>query len=288
MLKEGIKKELMFFTRSFRMWGVALAAVIFAISAPLIVKLSYEVFSRIETAIENTNENASPNDYLPPQSFGADIIGELSNEEGMARLGSMSSLGDLTGTLLLIFMLVIMYTAGGELKKRSMIIPLNAGLNAKLYVLPKFILYPLCAAIFAFFGVFICFILSSLIFSGKAAPLNGILASASAAAVYDAFVISLYLTLGLCTAKAGMAVAVIYCSSAIISPLFSALGADKFHPFTLTNQAARASITGEIDALNLFGSMGITVLIIILCYFLTLFVISAKKIDNRGETGPLL
>lgn len=34
MLKEGIKKEMMFFTRSFRVWGILVAAVLLAAAAP--------------------------------------------------------------------------------------------------------------------------------------------------------------------------------------------------------------------------------------------------------------
>ena len=41
----------------------------------------------------------------------------------------------------------------------------------------------------------------------------------------------------------------------------------------------------EADLINLFGSIGVTVLLMLLCYFVTIFVISAKRTDNRGEEG---
>lgn len=294
MLKEGIKKEMMFFTRSFRMWGVLMAAVLFAIVAPLLIKLSFVMLESLDGMMgenseymENTGFNGERMEF--GIEFGdADIDMDMDVETGMGKFGAVSALGDLTSTLMLIFMLVIMYAAGGELKKRSMIIPQNAGLSSKLYVLPKFIVYPVSAVIFAFCGMWIGFGVSTLVFPGVQVSVLGVLEAAFAAAVYDAFIIVLYLTLGLCTAKAGIATVIMYGGSTILSALFSALGADKFHPFTLQTQAQSAVVEESFDALNYWGSMGITVLIMILCYFVTLFVISARRIDNRGKEEMLL
>lgn len=291
MLKEGIKKEMMFFTRSFRMWGVLMAAVLFAIVAPLLIKLSFIMLESLDGMMneseymENTGFNGEGMEF-GIEFGGADMDMDIETE--MGKFGAVSALGDLTSTLMLIFMLVIMYAAGGELKKRSMIIPQNAGLSSKLYVLPKFIVYPVSAVIFAFCGMWIGFGISTLVFPGVQVSVLGVLEAAFAAAVYDAFIIVLYLTLGLCTAKAGIATVIMYGGSTILSALFSALGADKFHPFTLQMQAQSAVAEESFDALNYWGSMGITVLIMILCYFVTLFVISARRIDNRGKEEMML
>lgn len=287
MLKEGIKKETMFFTRSFRMWGILMAAVLFAAVAPLLIKLSFIMMESLDEIMgEDGGNYLASSDSARVETdfsieFGTNI--DMSQENQMGKLGAVSALGDLTGTLMLIFMLVIMYAAGGELKKRSMIIPQNAGLSAKLYVLPKFIIYPICAAVFAFCGMWIGFGVSSLVFPSVSVSVLGVLEAAFAAAVYDAFIIVLYLTLGLCTAKAGIATVIMYGGSTILSALFNALGADKFHPFTLQYQAQSAVIAESFDALNYWGSMGVSVLIMVLCYFVTLFVISVRRVDNRGR-----
>lgn len=291
MLKEGVKKEIMFFTRSFRMWGVLVAAVFFAAVAPLLIKLSFIMLESLDEMMGDDSSYMTASASVEEMDFSVEFGGadfDMSKEDQMGKIGAISALGDLTQTLMLIFMLVIMYAAGGELKKRSMIIPQNAGLSSKLYVLPKFIIYPVFAAVFAFCGIWIGFGVSTLVFPGVQVSVLGVLEAAFAAAVYDAFIMVLYLTLGLCTAKAGIATVIMYGGSTILSALFSALGADKFHPFTLTSQAQSAVMEESFDAVNYWGSMGITVLIMILCYFVTLFVISARRIDNRGKEEMLL
>lgn len=284
MLKEGIKKELMFFTRSFRMWGVIIAAVLFAAASPLLMRLSFEMLSSIENMeLGGDNDLSTQSINMDMEISGSGIMGDMTDESYMAKLGAISALGDLTSTLMLIFMLVTMYSAGGELKKRSMIIPQNAGLSSKLYILPKFIVYPASVALFAFCGIWIGFGISALVFGGIEISISNIAVAALLAAVFDAFMTVLYFTLGLCTSKAGLSVVIMYGGNVILTTLFSALGADKFHPFTLTSQAQNAVLENGFDSVNLWGSIGITVLLMVLCYFVTLFVISARRIDNRGK-----
>lgn len=293
MLKTGIKKEMMFFTRSFRMWGIILAAVLFAVASPLLMKLSVFMLSAIENTdfdLEEGNPSISENvndmktDMSVNISASPDMdFGPMTDEKYMASLSIVGAMGDLTSTLMLVTMLVTMYSAGGELKKRSMIIPQNAGLTPKLYILPKFIVYPLTTAAIGFCGVWISYGTTSLVFSGVDIPVDAVAVTALSVAVFDAFMAAVYFTLGLCTSKAGLSVAVMYGGNVILTTLFSALGADKFHPFTLTSQAQNALFGDKTDTVNLWGSIGITLLIIILCYFVTLFVISAKRIDNRGR-----
>lgn len=263
MFKTGLQKEMQFFCRSFRMWGVVIAAFAFALLDPLLMK-----------ALESlTGSLAEMDPTLAEIDFGV---------ANMSSTGVLSAMGDLTSTLLLIMMLVIMYAAGGELKKRSMIIPQNAGLTPTLYLMPKFILYPLFGALLTFVGIFCSYLFSFALYSEVNVTASQVLQGALLAAVFQLFLVTLYLTLGLCTAKAGLAVAVIYGGSMLLSTLFTALGADKFHPFTLTAQAQDIIMGAEADNANYWGSIGITVLLAALCYGVTLFVISAKRIDNRG------
>lgn len=293
MLKTGIKKEIMFFTRSFRMWGVMMAAVLLAVASPLMMKLSVFMLSSIEDSdfdfgdldpSISENVNNMTMDMPVNVSISPDFnFGAMTDEEYMAPLGIIAAMGDLTSTLMLVTMLVTMYSAGGELKKRSMIIPQNAGLTPKLYLLPKFLVYPLTMAVIGFCGAWISYGTNSLVFSDSGIPVKAAAITALAVAVFDAFMTAVYFTLGLCTSKAGLSVVIMYGGNVILTTLFSALGADKFHPFTLTSQAQNALMGEKTDAVNLWGSIGITLLIIILCYFVTLFVISAKKIDNRGR-----
>ena len=264
MFKIGVQKEFMFFSRSFRMWGVIIAAFAFALLDPLMMK-----------ALDSMTASMAE---LDPSLAELDLGGM-----NMSQGGIVGAIGDLTSTMLLILALVIMYAAGGELKKRSMIIPQNAGLTPQVYLLPKFLLYPLFGALMTFVGIVCAWVFSFALYDEVNVDPGQALLAALLAAVFQMFLITLYLTLGLCTAKAGLSVAVVYGGNVILSTLFTSLGADKFHPFTLTSQAQDVIMEGKIDQANLWGSIGITLLLIALCYFVTLFVISAKQIDNRGE-----
>ena len=266
MFKTGLQKELMFFGRSFRMWGVVIAAFAFALLDPLMMK-----------ALDSLTAGMAEFD---PTLAGLEMELDMAN---MSQMGVAGAMGDLTTTLLLILMLVIMYAAGGELKKRSMIIPQNAGLTPQFYLLPKFLLYPVFGALLTFVGILCSWLFSFALYSEVNVGFAEVLSAALMAAVFQLFLVTLYLTLGLCTAKAGLSVAVVYGGNVLLSALFTSLGADKFHPFTLISQAQEVIMDGTIDYANLWGSIGVTLLLIALCYFITLFVISAKRIDNRGE-----
>ena len=295
MLKTGIKKELMFFTRSFKMGGIIIAAIALAIASPILMKFSGMMINSLDNLNASDPENgvsvsisletASDREFKAENMVSMDPGDFMSvfGDENLAPLGILSAFGDTTSTFLLVFMIITMSSAGGELKKRSIIIPQNAGL-----------VYPAAAALFSFLGIISAGLVTKLVFSSTF-DLNilNLLLIALIAAVYDAFMITLYFTLGLCTARAGIATIIIYGGGAILSLLFTSFGADKFHPFALKNEAqnilmsgesdiSNIMASGEADMVNIWGSIGVSLLIMILCYFITVFVISAKRVDNRG------
>lgn len=285
MLKTGLKKELMFFTRSFRLWGVIIAAVAFMILDPALIKLSGSLMNSLASA-ESASDMEQTAMIDAENPYGD--LNELMEEALTPAYGIAGTAGDINNAGMLIFMLVTMFAAGGELKKRSMIIPLNAGLTPGLYVTPKFLLYPVTAGAIAFAAIMGSYLFSFVLYSEVNVEIGGLLLGALADGVFAMFMVSLYFTIGLCTAKAGLGVVIMYGGNILLTALFNAFGADKFHPFTLTVQAQEFILYGEGDMLNLWGSIGVTVLLILLCYFVTIFVISAKKVDNIGEEQVML
>ena len=267
MFKAGLKKELFYFARSFRLWGVLIACVSFAILDPLMIK-ALEEMTKIMSQV--------------PEMAGA--MGHLTMTAGD---GLASGIADITSTGYLICMLVMMETAGGELKKRSTIIPNCSGLTPTAYLIPKFVLYPLFVTIVTFLSVVLCAGLSGMIF-GSAIELENVLVSALSAAVYSLFNISLYLMLGLSTAKAGIAVAICFLFGTLIGTIFQVFGVDKFQPYALQTEATVVASGEKPDYLNVFGSIGVTVLLVAIFYLVTLFVLHAKKVDNRGEEKAAL
>lgn len=264
MFKAGMKKELLFFGRSFRLWGVLIGFISFALLDPLMIKGLEEMYKMTG---------------IIPETMG---MPTLTMSDGLA-----SGIADITSTGYLICMLVMMGTAGGELKKRSTIIPNCSGLTPSAYLIPKFVFYPLFVLVTVFISVILCSVFASAIFAESIA-LESTLVAAASAAVYSLFNISLYLMLGLSTGRAGIAVATCFLFGTLLGTVFQVLGVDKFHPYALQTQATLAASGAPVDYLNLFGSIGVTVIIIVIFYLVTLFVFYAKRVDNRGnEKAPL-
>lgn len=281
-LSSALKKETMFFSRTYRMFGVIFSVLIFGIADPLLFKVMGAMLSAIGEASGELFTEADMNVFSMFTKI--DVSGMLS-----------ASIGDFTSTAVLIVLLVLMAAAGSEQKKRSIIIPRCAGLTPFMYVTPKFILYPLTGFISGFLGIFLCAGFSSLLFEGTVD--FGILCLAAASVgLYIAFTIVMLLALGLCTGRPGVAVISVLAATSLIPQLLTSFRVDKFNPFALPTIAMNAFSGGsesellsaaELDPLNVAVSLIVTVILSLILYFLTLFVHTTRKIENEGNEAVL-
>ena len=271
MLKAGFTKELIYFIRTKKLMVITIVVLAFAVLDPLLMWGMMALMNNMADIATDATISSGAVDIAITDS---------------ATVGFIGSLGDITSTVSLIVMLVLMQTAGGELKKRATIIPNCAGLSPKAYLIPKFILYPIYMMVITFVGLVAAYGMSHLLFAEGFSFVNA-LVSAFSAGVYALFLNALYLCIGLSTSKAGAATAICFGGATILSAVLSALGAQKFHPFALMSVAQNA-VFGEIDLLNLFGSFGVTVLIVAAFYLITVLALSAKRVDNiGGDIGEL-
>ncbi len=292
----ALKKELMFFSRTFRMFGVIFSILIFAFLDPLIFKgfgammdMVVDVAASESAAQEAEGESADG-------MFTEEDIAALSSLTNMNASGVMSmSIGDFTSTAVLIILLILMAPSGGEQKKRSIIIPRCAGLTPNMYATPKFILYPLTAFLTAFVGMFICAGMSILLFGGTI-DIAMLLLGAVSVGLYISFVIILQLTLGICTERPGVSVVSVLAAVNLIPSLLSSFRVDKFNPFALPSIAMNAFLggsemeifgTAELDPLNVGISLLVTVILSLILYFTTLFVLTTRQIENEGNEAVL-
>ena len=103
MLNVGIKKEIMFFGRSFRFVGVLIASVVFAVISPLMMSLSYNMMSGLMDSgageiVEDTdtaaNGYANADDIIGGMGLGA--IGDMfTDEDIMPKLGGSFPVGSM-------------------------------------------------------------------------------------------------------------------------------------------------------------------------------------------------
>ncbi len=288
-LSRALKKEFMYFSRTFRLFGVIFSIMIFALADPVMIKgLGWMMNSLVETV-----EDASAGEEV----FTEDDVAAITSIADMDASGMMAmSIGDFTSTAVLIVLLLMMGPSGSEQKKRSIIIPRCAGLTPNMYVTPKFILYPLTGFLSGFLGMFLCAGVTSLMFEG-AIDMAMLALGAVSVGLYIAFVMILELTLGICTERPGVSVIIVLAATSIIPTLLSSFRIDKFNPFALPSIAQNAFLTNatimgvsgnaELDMTNVAVSLIVTVILSLILYFTTLFVLTARQIENEGNEAVL-
>ena len=202
-----------------------------------------------------------------------------------------STISDVSSLGILITLLVIKSACGGEQKRRSIIIPRCAGLTPKMYILPKFMLYPLIIFVLAFISVILASVMSQLLFEG-AILFENVLVAAVTLGVYLAFVMTVMLTLGICTEKPGISVIIVLVAINILPSLLSAYRVDRFNPFALPGLVgsavtAESSAFASMDMLNFWVSIGATLIISVILYFVTLLALNSKEVKNEGNEPVL-
>ncbi|MBQ2799419.1 MAG: ABC transporter permease [Ruminiclostridium sp.] len=280
MFLAGIKKELKLFTRGFRLWGILLAVVGIALMYPGMYKLIEIMADMLKMMSAEAGVSADE---------AVSSITEMMDTLAALYGGSLSNVGFFTGIVsftaegFLIMALLLMATAGGEQKKRSVIMPNCAGLTPAGYVVPKFAMYPAIIGILGFVGVILTALFSQLMF-GDAIPFENVAFSGGCVAFYLVFMISVYFLFGIATGKPGIGVVVMYFGSALLPTLLNAFDINKYNPFAL--QGMIMTPAADADMQNFWLSAVVTVTLTVICCLLSLVITSVRRIDNsEGEAN---
>mgnify|MGYP001033959158 FL=1 len=284
MIKAGIKKEFMLFSRGFRLIGVIITIIGISLMYPLMYKSMEMMAGQIADMGQQIGGEAQD------QVTGAvdSINGMMSSLEAMyggsmAAVGFKTGVSSITSTGFLIISLLLMATAGGEQKKRSVIIPNCAGLTPAGYVLPKFIVYPLVIGVLSFLGGIITGCISNLMYNNELS-INDIMFSSLCAAIYMLFMIALYFLIGLSTGRPGISVIIVYGGSTIIPILLQSLDIDRYNPFTL--QSLLMSSYNDADMNNFMLSTVVAFILSVICCLLALMIMTLRRVDNTvGEAN---
>lgn len=297
MLKTGLKKEMMFLGRTGKLAGIIIAMLVFAFLDGLMLKATGAMMSSMSTTMQQQVDSIAEN------SENSEEINDLTDiTNSMSTMTSMfdsmnaptilySTIADISGLGMLITLLVIKSACGGEQKKRSIIIPRCAGLTPKMYILPKFILYPLMVFVLSVIAVFIASGMSQLLFEGSILFENVLVAGVTLG-VYLAFVMTVMLTLGISTEKPGISVIIVLVAINIIPSLLSAYRVDRFNPFALPTLVSEAVMSengafASMDMLNFWVSVGTTLVISVVLYFVTLLALNSREVRNEGNEPVL-
>ena len=297
MLKTGLKKEMMYLGRTGKLVGIIVAMLVFAIMDGIMLKVTGAMMSSMSTTMQQ-QIGELPDEVA--ESEKANELNEITNS--MSSMTSLfdnmsastvlySTIADISGLGILITLLVIKSACGGEQKKRSIIIPRCAGLTPKMYILPKFILYPAIIFILSVISVLIASVMSQLLFEGSILFENVLVAGVTLG-IYLAFVMTVMLTLGICTEKPGISVIIVLVAINIVPSLLSSYRVDRFNPFALPALVsgavtAEGSAFASLDMLNFWVSVGTTIVISVVLYFVTLLALNAKEVRNEGNEPVL-
>ncbi|MGN0657457.1 MAG: hypothetical protein ACI4KR_11780 [Ruminiclostridium sp.] len=310
MLKNGLKKEFMLFSRTGKLIGVILVILIFSIMDPIIFKGMGAMVGAMANSIP-ADSGAELTEYMQTVQDMASMFDSFSASYLVA-----TSIAEVTGLGLIILMFILMSAAGGEQKKRSIIIPQCAGLTPAGYIAPKFLIYPFAALILSVLGVYLSSGVSSLLFGGSL-DMGKISLAALCLGIYMAFISVLQLSIGICTGRPGVSVIIVIIATSLIPMILSSLRVDRFNPFALTGIASNAAISAggeavgavseaaggsfasitsmmeslsasaEVDGFNMAVSIGVTIVISVILYFMTLFVLTARQVKNEGNEPVL-
>ena len=271
-IKASFKKELLAYVRTKRVFIIALVIIGLAMMSPLLITGMGSLVDMLSGFYEE---------------FGMDVS-ELTEALGASvAIGVSSSVSDITGAGLIVLLLLINYAAGGEQKKRSVIIPRSAGLKSMAYILPKFIIYPMSAFFIAFFAILVSYPISVSVFDINDVSFTGVFLAAVLAGVCLMLFTCFHLALGTATGRAGMSAAICISASILLSNVLAFFSIEyMFNPFTLNHLATSVIYSGNITG-ALVTDIIITILfakaIMVLLYFIAVFAQNAKRIDNSGN-----
>lgn len=270
--KASFKKEFLAFFRTNRFLIIALSVIGLAALSPLLIA----AMGGMMTAMSDIYDE-----------FGMDITGMTDYLTASSSTGIVQSVPNVTGIALIVFLLLINRYAGGEQKKRSIIIPRSSGLRSFGYIFPKFIIYPLSAFILGFAGMIVSWFVSGLVFEVNdvtfgIAAIVGVLVGACLM-LYVCF----HLALGTATGKAGMSAAICIAASLLLPNILAIADTNYlYNPFALDLLAMDTVMKGFAtisDIQEMIVTIIIALVLMIIVYFLALFAQNAKKIDNTGN-----
>lgn len=280
-LKYSFKKEIAYYFRRHQFLAMLLSVFGFAVANPLMYKATAAMFNAVE---QLSNEAGS--------SFSADVSmfsGDFGVFGSASMMLSMCLMNFATYSLLIV-MLVMRNAAGGEQKKRAMIVPICGGLNYKSYLLPKFIIYPLSMFALTFLGGELSGGLCNALFENDKVDAGMMSLGSLFMAVYVMFIITVYLSLGLCSSRPGIMVAVVFLGQTFLSSFLDGLKLTDYHPFSLvsiTSAMFNKDFVLSEKTPSILTAIALSLVICVLMYFLALGVLNAKKIDNQEEEKPV-
>jgi len=268
----SFKKEFLAFFRTRTFLTIALVIVGLAIVIPLMVTGMGLFMGEMSEFYEE---------------LGTDVTGMTEALSESAIIGVQSSIESISSVGLIITVIMLNKFAGGEQKRRSIIIPRSSGLRSFAYIFPKFIIYPLSILILSIAGAFTSWLISIPLFTENNLTANGVLLAGVLTGVTLMLYVCFHLTLGTATGKAGMSSAICITMAFILPGVLSQIvDGNLYNPFTLELLVIPVLQSRSISATmlqDILVTIGFALGIMVILFLVALFAQNAKRIDNRGN-----
>lgn len=285
----GFRKEMMFFSRGGRLAALTLVLLGLALMSPLMFGAMSGMMQSLKDALPD-DESYTQMIELYSAYSASDMI--MYNAEQITGIGAI------------VILFLFKGAAGGEQKKRSVIIPQCAGLTPEKYVIPKFVLYPLVVFAATFVAMIAGAGVSVLMFPGTL-KWDMVILSSVCSGVFLAFSTVMQFCIGLCTGRSNAAVVSVILTNMFLPSILAFFRVDRFNPFALSSialtsamnsgesankllsAAGTASASTDVSMLNVAVSLGTALVISVILFFLTIFTLHTKEVHNEGDEPVL-
>jgi len=271
--KASFKKEILAFVRTNKLLILTIVMIGMSVLSPLLFVGMESLLVAMDPIYEQMGMDITAM---------TDLLGSSTVHAGV-----YTGITNLTQVGLIVYLLLINSFAGGEQKKRSVIIPRSSGLRNFSYIFPKFIVYPLAALGLAIIGAFSSWGVSAVIYDVNDVWPGGVLLGGVLAGVSMMLYVCCHLTMGTATGKPGMSAAICLVSAMLLPDIFAFTDPNLvYNPFTLNYLAgnvAQADALQHFKPLDIAMTVLIALAIMVVMYFIALFTLNAKKVDNSGS-----
>jgi len=270
--RASFKKEFLAYFRTRKFLIVALVVIGLSLLSPLLITGLGVLMDSMSDIYED---------------FGMDVSEMTGMLSSSSSLGVSSSVSDITGVGLIVLLILINSAAGGEQKKRAVMIPRSAGLRSFPYLFPKFIIYPLSVFILAIVAMFTSWAASSIVFEVNDVTFNMVLLAGILSGVCLMLYVCFHLALGTATGNAALSATMCIIASVLLPNVFALTDIEyMFNPFALDLLASSVIVGGKVtgaEVIDIVITIIFALAIMIGTYFISLFANNAKKIDNSGN-----
>jgi len=276
--KASFKKEILSFFRTGRFYIIAGVIIGLALFLPLLL-------AGMAAFIDAADE----------AGIYSDIGMDVGNMTGMitsySSTGVTMSISGVAEIGLIVFLIFLNRAAGGEQKRRTIIIPKSSGLRGFGYLFPKYIIYPITGLLLGFLGMLASHGISILLFdTNDVLPLNIVMAGlliGSNLALYICF----HLTLGTSTGRSGLSAAICIVAAVLMPTALGTVGAEViFNPFAMNLIAGQTILSGHLlggQVLDIIFTLIFAKGIMVITFLVALFAQNARRIDNSGDDKEL-